>query len=231
MPSNPFAARRRVVYIDRAGSAAASPGEGLGAVGADRDPAAVDGPAVGESAPEGGPLHYTDLAGDQPDGAPSVVALAAEVGDALAAVADITPEDAHLRVAHAVLGGDAGQVTDLVPLDLDGRAAETLAATIDTGEGGDERDRALARLAVLHHELVRPPAAPVDSDEPTNAERGAYGPVDVPDKAQDVIDWIQAGHDPQDQEARAWAAYEAESTRDGDPRKTVMAAIEAATGG
>jgi hypothetical protein len=53
---------------------------------------------------------------------------------------------------------------------------------------------------------------------------------DVPEKAGDVVAWIGEAEDSDDAEARARAALEVERQRDGDMRKTVVAAIESATG-
>lgn len=171
-----------------------------------------------------------------------------ETAEGLALVAGIDLEVARTKTVGA-LAGAYGMVTDTIPLTLDDDRVTALLASEADGSDPDDTDLVLARLAILHDELVRPPddptgpdaetgegpdgsvgslPAPDPGEQPTGA---AYGAADVPENAKDVVDWIADGINDEDCEARAWAALEAETRRDGDPRKTVMAAIEAATGG
>lgn len=173
-----------------------------------------------------------------------------ETAEALALVADIDLEVARTKTVGAMAGA-YGMVTDTIPLTLDDDRVTALLASDGDGSDPSDTDLVLARLAILHDELVRPTVAdptggpdaetgegpdgsvgslpaPDPGEQPTGA---AYGAADVPENAKDVVDWIADGINDEDCEARAWAALELETRRDGDPRKTVMAAIEAATGG
>lgn len=166
-----------------------------------------------------------------------------EVVEALALIASVDIEVARTSTRAALLG-DTGMVTGLIPIDLTpARVDEVLAVWLD--EPASDGDQLMGRLAILHDELVRPPADPVAPD--AEAGEGSDGSVGsllgaapaavdvVPTNAVAVANWIAAADSddtiPETPAHRARLALEVEQARDGGLRKTVMAAIEAATGG
>lgn len=164
---------------------------------------------------------------------PELVDQIDRVVDVVVALAQVDQEVARTRVRGALLGSPA-MLTGIVPVNLDDEH-------IDSHIVGDvtvER-RILARLLVLHGDLVAPVPDPIVGDDTVGEGEGgsadplpetvvgqvAYTLDAVPENAKDVVSWIGDADTADDRRARAQAAREVEQARTGGTRATVEKAI------
>ncbi len=155
------------------------------------------------------------------------------VVDVVATLADVDQEVARTRVRGALLGSPA-MLTEIVPVNLDDEHIESHI----TGEVTVEK-RILARLLVLHGDLVAPVPDPTAGDDTVGEGEGgsadplpetavgqvAYTLDTVPRNAKDVVLWIGEADTEDDRRARAQAALEVEQGRAGGRRISVHEAI------
>jgi hypothetical protein len=163
-------------------------------------------------------------------------------------------EVARTSVRGALMGNvgmlrGAGCAVDL----SDARVAELLGTWVDGDSpvSTSEADQVVARLALLHTDLVEPEATtPGPDDQVGEGEGGSATPLPEPDPAgelvvgqvaymldavptlaKDVVVWIGAADDADDRRARAQAALEVEQDRTGPARPSVDKAIAGVLGG
>lgn len=169
---------------------------------------------------------------------PDIVAQIDAVVEVVATLAAVDQEVARTRVRGALLGSPS-MLTEIVPVNLDDATTDAHIA----GEPTVEK-RILARLLVLHGDLVAPVPDPTSDGTVGEGEGGsadplpetapgqvAYRPDAVPETAKDVVQWIGAADTPDDRRARAQAALEVEQERDGAQRTSVEKAIAGVLGG
>lgn len=165
-----------------------------------------------------------------------------ETVEAFAHHAQVEVEVARTRVRSALLGNTA-MLDDLVDVDLSDARVVDLLGTWDQAPGTDG-DRVLARLSLLHTDLVGPgepagegaggSARPLPAPGPApdvHVGQVAYTLDAVPTTAKDVVLWIGEADTADDRRARAQAARDVEQERGGTPRTSVAKAIDAVLGG
>lgn len=161
------------------------------------------------------------------------------VVDVVTVLADVDQEVARTRVRGALLGSPA-MLTEIVPVNLDDEHIESRIAGDVTVE-----KRILARLLVLHGDLVAPVPDPTVRDDTVGEGEGgsadplpetapgqaAYTLDSVPENAKAVVLWIGDADTADDRRARAQAALEVEQARTGGQRTSVEKAIAGVLGG
>lgn len=160
------------------------------------------------------------------------------VVDVVAVLADVDQELARTRVRGALLGSPS-MLTEIVPVNLDDDHVDSFIA----GDVTVER-RIVARLLVLHRDLVAPVPDPTSDGTVGEGEGGSANPLpetvpgqfaytldSVPENAKDVVSWIGDADTADDRRARAQVALEVEQERTGGTRATVEKAIAGVLGG
>ncbi len=168
---------------------------------------------------------YADSLELEPDARDGFTARLDETVEALALVAGIDLEVARTKVVGAIAGAH-GMVTDTIPIHLDQASIDDALATWEITDP-TETDTVMARLSLLHLQLVDGQAPGLPEDVEVHVGQVAYTLDSVPTTAKDVVAWIGEADSDDDRRARAQAALEVENERGDDQRATVTTAIGA----
>lgn len=173
---------------------------------------------------------------------PEAADFAVKVDDVAAVVAGAGDLEVARTRVRAALFGNVAMLTEHAAVDLSDARVDELLASWDQPTDL-ESDRVVARLALMHTDLVEPDlppgldetvgegsggsAVPLPETEPDIAVgQVGYSLDEVPATAKGVIVWIGNATTDDDRRARAQAAHEVEEQRQPDDRrKSVLEAI------